>query len=100
MFGYASDLWDFVVPDLAATGILRLVDTPMLQSMCELWGLYRQSYEMLVMEPADKDARNATLAYWTQFKDAASKCGLSPADRERLHVRSNKPDIGIHARAR
>lgn len=82
MSGEASQLWDSLIEQVSHR--LKPEDMPLLQSACELWGLYRASYDEAVLDPTDKDARIAVTSYWAKFEQAAARFGLNPADRQRL----------------
>lgn len=82
----AEALWDSSVVPLIDAGVAKAVDQPLLQSMCELYGLYRSSFEIAVQDPIDKDARIAVATYWGKFETAASRCGIGPTDRARLRI--------------
>lgn len=80
----AGELWDEVAGKLHEAKLLRVVDLPLLQSACELWGLYRRAYSAANRNPVDKDCRIAVTAYWAKFEQAAARFGLNPSDRQRL----------------
>lgn len=80
----AQWLWDLVVNELAALGVVKKLDTAHLWSMCEMWGLYRESMKLALAAPTNKDARIAAVSYLAAFEAAAAKCGLTPADRAKL----------------
>lgn len=88
----AADLWDTLVAELIELGVAKSTDAALLQSMCEMWGLYRAAYSVAEQDPTDKDARIAVTSYWAKFETAASRCGMNPTDRGRLRI--NKPDKG------
>ncbi len=92
-------MWDSHVRALEEMGVATPTDAAILQSMCELWGLYRMAYELAESMPIDKDARIAVTTYWAKFEAAAARCGLNPSDRGRLKVDVAKP-AGIQARKR
>ncbi len=85
----ASQLWDDVAETLYEEKKLTLVDLALLQSTCELWGLYRDSFQCAVANPIDKDARIAVTAYWAKFEQGAARFGMNPSDRQK--IRANKP---------
>lgn len=95
-----SQLWDQVVPDLIRRGLVGELDTAELRSMCELWGLYRASYAMAKLAPADKEIRCAVTGYWGAFNRVASKFGLSPPDLAALKAPAPDAKKGIATRAR
>ena len=86
----ASALWDRLVPGLAERGLVGQDDEAFLQAMCEVWGLYREAYELAQVDATDKDARIAYLGYFAAFQQAASKCGLTPMDRQKLRSPEKK----------
>lgn len=77
-------LWDLVVTELVRRRVVKEIDAPLLQSMCELWGLYRKAYRAAKKWPLDRDARIAINTYWRAFEVAASRFGLNASDRARL----------------
>src|SRR5437899_2879596 len=79
----AGKLWDSIVPQLVAKGYVAEIDQYLLQSMCELWGLYRVAVKVALADPTDKLARTACLAYFSAFDKAASQCGLIPSERSK-----------------
>jgi P27 family predicted phage terminase small subunit len=83
---YASSLWDELVDRLHAAKLLKAVDIPLLQSACEMWGLYRKCYVLANNDPTNKDCRIAVTAYWAKFEQAAARFGLNPSDRQRLRT--------------
>jgi phage terminase small subunit len=83
----ADERWMWkLVDSLTSMGVTKKIDTPHVWSMCEMWGLYRQSVVLAKADPTDKDARIAVVSYWTAFEAAAAKCGLTPTDRAKLTV--------------
>lgn len=86
--GAASQLWDDVAETLYEEKKLTLVDLALLQSTCELWGLYRSAFQCAVNDPIDKDARIAVTAYWAKFEQGAARFGMNPSDRQK--IRANK----------
>ena len=82
----ASTFWDEWTPKLIAMGVARKIDQPMLQAMCEMWGMYRAALVVVTANPTDKDARIALTSYKTAFEGIAARFGMSPRDRERLSV--------------
>lgn len=95
----AAAMWDREVEELMRVGVATVLDGPMLQIMCELYGLYRASYAIAELDPTDKDARIATATYATKVDAIASRFGLNASDRGRLKVDVAKP-AGIQARKR
>lgn len=95
----ASQLWDDVAETLHKEKKLTLVDLALLQSTCELWGLYRDVVDKAVVDPVDKDIRIAVTAYWAKFEQGAARFGMNPSDRQK--IRANKPTkTAIPARQR
>ncbi|MHC4176877.1 MAG: P27 family phage terminase small subunit [Planctomycetota bacterium] len=84
--GDAAWLWTRVVNSLAK-GVLAGVDTAMLASACRWWALWRQFDQQLAAGEGNpyKITTLAAMA-WKHFSTAASKLGLSPADRTKLHL--------------
>ena len=92
--------WDMGVSHLVRLGVVQELDSALLWSMCELWGLYRQCVEMAKLMPADKDVRIATVAYWGKFEVACARFGLNASDRMRLKMPSGREPGEIKVRNR
>lgn len=95
----ASQLWDDVAETLYDEKKLTLVDLALLQSTCELYGLYRASYAIAAQCPTDKDARIAVTSYWAKFEQGAARFGMNPSDRQRIKA-TKKVKPSIQARQR
>lgn len=93
---HAEQLWDDIAAELAEIGVVKRIDASLLQSLCELWGLYRKSYAIAAQRPIDRDARISVVAYWAKFEQAAARFGLNPQDRSRLQI--DKPKQGVRRR--
>ena len=93
---HAAELWDTHVVPLIEAEAIKPTDVAMAKSMCQMWGLYCESFELANLEPTDKDARIAVTSYWTKFEAAASRFGMNPSDRSRL--RTDKPKQGVRRR--
>lgn len=95
----ASKLWDDVAGVLYAKECLTLIDLALLQSTCELWGLYRAAFAVAVSDPTDKDSRIAVTAYWAKFEQGCARFGMNPSDRQKLkEKKSAKPLIPARQR--
>lgn len=90
---WAAQLWEQEVSDLINRGIAKKLDRAMLQSMCELWGLYRHSLSIAEDNPIDKDARIAVATYWAKFEQAAARFGMNASDRSRLKIEKPKTPL-------
>ncbi len=96
---HAQKMWDENATATINAGYITAIDLPILKAACESWGLYVRAYELAVRFPARKDARMAVTAYWTQFTQAASLVGWSPASRARLKLEApQKPTIASRKR--
>ena len=93
-------MWDQVVADLTSRGIAKKIDTAMLISLCELWGLYRQAMNAAKTMPTNKDARISVVTYWAKWEVAAATFGLNPSDRARLQINDEAKPKSITARVR
>lgn len=93
---HAAELWESHVEPLIEVGVVKPTDVAMAKSMCQMWGLYCESFELAALAPADKDARIAVTSYWTKFEAAAARFGMNPSDRSRL--RTDKPKSGVRRR--
>ena len=96
----ASQLWDSVVPHLVARRVVTAIDTSILTTVCQLWGLYLAAVKVATADPVSKDARGAVTAYWSAFDKAAARCGLNPVDRARLSVPPQQDSDSIEAFSR
>lgn len=78
---------------------LTLVDLALLQSTCEMWGLYRSAFALAAANPIDKDARIAVTSYWAKFEQGAARFGMNPSDRQRIKAtKAAKPSIQARQR--
>lgn len=97
--GEASAHWDAVVPLLVANGSAKAQDSASLQTMCEMWSLYRATLKKAEKTPDDKALRTAVLGYKQAWETLACKFGLTPSDRTRINVPPKKQQ-GIATRKR
>lgn len=96
---HASQLWDDVAATLYEEKKLTLVDLALLQSTCEMWGLYRSAFALAAANPIDKDARIAVTSYWAKFEQGAARFGMNPSDRQRIKAtKAAKPSIQARQR--
>lgn len=89
----ARQLWQSLVPSLAARGVATAVDTAELGGLCDWWARYRQVSRALDAVADIKSTEYYRLqilagAAWKNFATAASKFGLNPSDRARLRIDS------------
>lgn len=89
----AAALWDRWLPRLLSRGVFSSEDSEMLQSICEIWGLYCASYKAAFRNPTDKDCRIAVTSYWAKFEQGAARFGMNPADRQRLKAQPTKTGV-------
>jgi P27 family predicted phage terminase small subunit len=89
--GEARKLWQSVVPLLEAAGILGSLDGAVLTALCESWALYRAAADVALADPLNVAARRAFEVYHKLFLSAASKCGLTLSDRQRLQIKLPQP---------
>ena len=80
--GHALDLWQRVVPPLAAAKIARAIDSAQLFAMCQWWAEFRGFQENTNIDGYKRACMMATA--YKQFSAIASRFGLTPADREAL----------------
>ena len=83
---HAAELWETHCLPLINAGVIKTTDVAMAKSMCQLWGLYCEAFEVAHMSPTDKDARISVTSYWTKFEAAAARFGMNPSDRSRLRI--------------
>ena len=77
----AKKLWDAVVPELVAMGVVAKIDSTMLAEMCRWYSRYRQTASM---PNADYRQTVLTVMAWKSFSQLAGKFGLTPSDRAKL----------------
>lgn len=79
----ASSHWDAIVPELIRTGVAKGVDESAIEDMCRWWGRLQ-----VLNRRREQDYRTLTLAAMCakQWRDYASRFGLTPSDRARLSV--------------
>ncbi len=94
----ALEMWNTHIQQLIDARVVKPTDVPLAISMCELWGLYRSSYEAARKSPTDQDTRVALCSYWTKFEQASARFGMNPSDRSRLRL--DKPAQGVRSRRR
>lgn len=85
---WASVHWDCVVPELISTGIAKCLDTFALESMCEWWA----EWKLLSLDKKIDAFKRITMMSCAhkQWRDLASRFGLTPADRAKLCVMEDK----------
>jgi len=93
---HADKLWDDTVEILISLDLATAIDTPLLRSLCEMWGLYRDAYDVAVVDPIAREARIAVVTYWAKFESAAARFGMNPSDRSRLRI--DKPKQAVRTR--
>lgn len=95
MHAEGKKLWQHIVGLLHPKGAITEADTPALTVLCELWAEDRELASMLKKTMAGsmdwKRVRNARSDGRKQMKDLFAKFGLTPADRPRVKVQSEKP---------
>lgn len=92
-----QNLWERIIPDLEAAGMLKTVDESALRGMIEWLARYRLCVLWLKRrqvsagfdgdsDSLDEVARIQNMAEkaWKQFFTVASRFGMSPSDRNRL----------------
>src|SRR5688572_26013881 len=90
-------VWSHVV-DTSPDGVLRRIDESELIGLCHWYGEYRRLMDLMRKTKVTAKAyfRLATLAAiaWKHFAAAASRYGMTPADRARLKFAPSekKPD--------
>lgn len=89
--GRAAEHWQLVVRPLVDMGVAKAIDGPALTMMCQFWAK-AQSY--LSLRDGDyKNDQSAVMAA-KQWRDLASRFGLTASDRASLQVgekQSNDP---------
>jgi P27 family predicted phage terminase small subunit len=85
-------LWDQIMRAYEGKKVLAELDTALLLSCCQLWGLFRRAMEVIKINPTDKNSRIAAISYFQNFERVASRFGLDPAARAKLQVASGPPN--------
>jgi P27 family predicted phage terminase small subunit len=87
-------VWDHVV-ETTPEGVLRLIDESELIGLCFWYGEYRRAIAAMrgMRITAKAYYRTIQLAAiaWKHFAAAASRFGMTPADRARLKIAPSKP---------
>lgn len=75
--------WDQIVPELSRLGVATRIDEAALEDMCRWWGRMQ-----VLSRKTKQDYRTLTLAAMCakQWRDYASRFGLTPSDRAKLSV--------------
>ncbi|TWU08842.1 Phage terminase, small subunit [Symmachiella macrocystis] len=97
---HAAKLWDAIVPQLVDMGIVGEIDTTMIRTCCEMYHLYRLALAVAEAEPLNKDARISVSTYAGLFDKAATKLGISPADRTKLTIQPIETESSLSTFAR
>jgi P27 family predicted phage terminase small subunit len=90
----ASVFWELVVPQLVSAGIATAIDAPALADMCEARATLeeiRTTLKGLAITSTDyyRTLMSSQVAQKT-YHSLASKFGLTPADRQRIHIDTPK----------
>jgi len=104
MLPEASSFLDRFVPKLVEMGVAKGIDTAQLTSLCVSWGeMERCRSAIQALDPrSEKYFRlQHQHAVWKKAFDVlAAKFGLTPVDREKLHVEKPKENTGVKRRDR
>ncbi len=76
--------WDLIEQTLLPLGYLTSADQHVVDLCCRLWSLVQNAIAAAQLEPTDKDARAAVVAYNQQWLACSARLGLSPIDRIKL----------------
>lgn len=76
--------WDVISQTIMPLGYLTSADQHVVDLCCRLWSLLQNSIAAAQLEPTDKDARAAVVAYNQQWLSCSARLGLSPTDRIKL----------------
>lgn len=107
--GYAAELWDRITDELPNLGLLKELDGPSLEMMCECYARWRHSVEMRYAAahtaPSTggiiaKNSQGFCVAPWVaaetqaskEFRGWCSEYGLTPAAEMRLATPGANPD--------
>jgi phage terminase small subunit len=100
----AGLFWDRFVPELVRFGVAKGIDTPQLTSLCVSWGEMERCREAIqALDPRSKKyfRLQHQHAVWKKAFDVlASKFGMTPVDREKLHIDKPKENTGVKRRDR
>jgi len=102
--GVAAEFWQAISPVLTEMGVYTKADAIALRLLCESYGFYRESCDVLeadghYIEQTNKNnskyitehpAGKVRARHWKQVVDMLRKFGLTPSDRNGLDIR--KPD--------
>ena len=83
----ATEHWNQVVPGLIDTGVATVADVPALVRMCEWWAEGEKCRRSKIWKPMARVQAFATAH--KQWRDLASKFGMTPSDRASLTVKDN-----------
>lgn len=82
--GLGLQQWEVIRQTLIPLGYLTSADQHVVDLCCRLWSLLQNSIAAAQLEPTDKDARAAVVAYNQQWLACSARLGLSPIDRIKL----------------
>ena len=88
---HAKSHWKSVVEDLIRMDIAKRIDTPALQSMCEWWAEWKMLQSGEAGIAGYKRLIQMSMCH-KQWRDLASRFGLTPSDRAKLTVDNTEPN--------
>lgn len=83
----ASQHWDEIVPQLVSHGVAKKSDQSALIAMCEAWSEYRAALRRRPKNTEQRKLRRIEIkSFLDDWRQLASRFGLTPADRAKLEV--------------
>lgn len=98
--GDAKTFWDKHIVPLEPLGVLTQVDLPLLETLCETYGLYRAALKEAKRYPLMQDARMAWKTYADLFNKLLGECLLTPEARTRMKIGGAEKQSGVSSRQR
>jgi phage terminase small subunit len=91
--GLGVQQWNVISQTIVPLGYLTSADQHVVDLCCRLWSLLQNSIAAAQLEPTDKDARAAVVAYNQQWLACSARLGLSPIDRIKLAGITGKKSV-------
>lgn len=96
----AAELWDRIVAELPRLGLLKELDGPSLEMLCEVYALWRfAKAERLELGPFHTNSQGVTVAPWLkvehdaarEFRNWCGEYGLTPSAEMRVAGQTTGP---------
>lgn len=98
--GDAKKFWDKSIVELEQLGVLTKIDLPLLETLCETYGLYKAALKQAKQFPLMQEARMAWKTYAEQFNKLLAECGLTPVSRARMKIGAAEKKTVVSSRTR